>query len=174
MTTISLLLRYNCYPIDTPNPRGLIWFSDATFPTLKEKQPEEKYPLEETILRIAKCFWIYTYRIHDKILSGPSLNQQKYKSRTQGNKGKETRCNHTVTRSKDIKSRTQPNNKMHKWWRTQLNQIQYIKDSAQTKTMYISRTQYSLIKQCISWTQLSQQKCIIYQGPSPNLQCKKR
>ena len=31
MTTISLLLRYNCYPIDTPNPRGLIWFSDATF-----------------------------------------------------------------------------------------------------------------------------------------------
>ena len=26
----------------------------------------------------------------------------------------------------------------------------------------------------ISWTQLSQQKYIIYQGPSPNLQCKKR
>ena len=89
-------------------------------------------------------------------------------------KGNQMQSHRYKKRSKDIQSRTQPNNKMHKWWRTQLNQIQYIKDSAQTKTMYISRTQYSLIKQCISWTQLSQQKCIIYQGPSPNLQCKKR
>ena len=60
-----------------------------------------------------------------------------------------------------------------------------MKDPAQSKTIYqglSSNKNNVYIKDpvqpnqtvYISWTQLSQQKCIIYQGPSPNLQCKKR
>ena len=56
-----------------------------------------------------------------------------------------------------------------------------MKDPAQSKTIYqglSSNKNNVYIKDpvqpnqtvYISWTQLSQQKCIIYQGPSPNLQ----